>query len=43
MAGALGQTAVLMQRVQQSLFRQLAVLVQSAQHHLIRIEAQRFT
>ena len=43
MAGTLGQTAVLMQRIQQPLFRQLTVLVQPAQHHLIRIETQRFT
>lgn len=42
MPGALRQTAILMQRIQQPLLRQLAILIQPTQNLFIRVETQRF-
>lgn len=43
MPGAFRQTAVLMQCIQQTLLRQLAILIQAAKDIFIRIETQGFT
>ena len=43
MPGAFRQTAMLVQRIQQPLFGEFAILIQAAQNLFIRIESQRFT
>ena len=43
MSGTFRQTALLVQRIQQPLLRELAILIQAAQNLFIRIQTQRFT